>query len=47
MKVKNLSGFIVPLLSILLAFVIGAIIMAVLGASPIKALGALAQGAFG
>lgn len=44
---KSMPRLIVPLLSILLAFVIGAIIMAVLGASPTKAFGFLIKGAFG
>lgn len=44
---KSLTGFVVPLLSILLAFVIGAIIMAAMGSNPATALGALFQGAFG
>ncbi len=47
MKVKNLSGLIVPLLSILLAFVIGAVIMAALGANPLEAFQYLIKGSFG
>ena len=47
MKVKNLSGFIVPLLSILLAFIIGAVIMAALGANPLEAFQYLIKGSFG
>ena len=47
MKMKNLSGLIVPLLSILLAFGIGAIIIASLGASPTEAMQYLVKGAFG
>lgn len=44
---KLLTGFLVPVLSILLAFLIGAIIMAALGANPLTAMGALFKGAFG
>ncbi len=44
---RSLTGFLVPVLSILLAFVIGAIIMACLGANPFAAMAALFQGAFG
>ncbi len=44
---KSLTAFIVPLLSILLAFLIGAIIMLALHASPITAVKFLLQGAFG
>ncbi|MDO4977640.1 MAG: ABC transporter permease [Eubacteriales bacterium] len=44
---KNFKNVIVSILSILLAFVIGAIIMAALGASPITALQYLMIGAFG
>ena len=44
---KSLTGFLVPVLSILLAFLIGAIIMVGLGANPITALAALFRGAFG
>ena len=47
MKIKNASGFIVPLLSILLAFIIGGIIMAALGANPAEAIQALIKGSFG
>ena len=47
MKMKNLTGLIVPLLSILLAFAIGAIIIASLGASPTEAMQYLIKGAFG
>ena len=47
MKIKNITGFIVPLLSILLAFIIGAIIMAALGASPVEAFQYLIKGSFG
>ena len=47
MKIKNLSGFIVPLLSILLAFLIGSIIIAALGASPVEAMQYLLKGSFG
>ena len=47
MKIKNASGFIVPLLSILFAFVIGAIIMAALGANPLEAFQYLIKGSFG
>lgn len=46
-KLKNMMGIIVPLLSILLAFIIGAIIMVILGANPGEALQALWKGAFG
>ena len=44
---KNLKNIIVTLLSITLAFVIGAIIMAVLGANPIESVKYLMIGAFG
>ncbi|MCD8362089.1 MAG: ABC transporter permease [Lachnospiraceae bacterium] len=44
---KSLTTFLVPLLSILLAFLIGAIIMAGLGANPLTAMYALFKGAFG
>lgn len=44
---KSLTSFIVPLLSILLAFIIGAIIMLALGANPLTALQYLIKGAFG
>ncbi len=47
MKIKNATGLIVPLISILLAFIIGAIIMAALGANPLEAIKALAEGSFG
>ena len=43
----RLFGVLVPLVSVLLAFLIGCIIMAVLGASPAAALSALWKGAFG
>ena len=44
---RSLSSFAVPLLSILLAFLIGGIIMAALGADPFAAVKYLFQGAFG
>lgn len=44
---KSLTSFLVPVLSVLLAFVIGAIIMVALGANPGKALASLFKGAFG
>ena len=44
---RSLSSFAVPLLSILLAFLVGGIIMAALGADPFAALKYLFQGAFG
>lgn len=44
---KSMTSFLVPVLSVLLAFLIGAIIMAVLGANPGKALASLFKGAFG
>nr|WP_326185005.1 ABC transporter permease [uncultured Oscillibacter sp.] len=44
---KSLTGFLVPVLSILLAFLIGAIIMLALGSNPLTAMGALFKGAFG
>ena len=47
MKIKNVTGFIVPLLSILLAFIIGGIIMAALGANPFVAMQYLIKGSFG
>ena len=47
-KLKRSAGsFLVPLLSILLAFIIGGIIMAALGADPFAAVKYLFQGAFG
>lgn len=47
-KVKKVFGaFLVPLLSVLLAFLIGGIIMAALGANPFLAVKFLFQGAFG
>ena len=48
MKNSNkLVSFLVPLISILLAFIIGCVIMAVLGANPFVALQSLWIGAFG
>ena len=44
---KSLTSFLVPVLSVLLAFAIGAIIMVALGANPVKALTSLYKGAFG
>lgn len=44
---KSLTGLLVPLLSVLLAFLIGAIIMLAMGSNPLVAFGALFQGAFG
>lgn len=44
---KTLGSFLVPLLSILLAFIVGGIIMAALGADPFMAVKYLFQGAFG
>ena len=44
---RSLGSFAVPLLSILLAFLIGGIIMAALGADPFAAVKFLFQGAFG
>ena len=44
---KYLGSFVVPLLSIVLALLIGVIIIAVLGANPATALQYLAKGAFG
>lgn len=44
---KSLTGLIVPILSVLLAFLIGAIIMLAMGSNPLVAFGALFQGAFG
>lgn len=44
---SNFSAFIVPLLSILLAFIIGAVIMVCLGANPATAVKSLLFGAFG
>lgn len=43
----RLFGVLVPLISVLLAFLIGCVIMAILGASPAAALAALCKGAFG
>lgn len=48
MKIKDrFMNVLVPVVSILLAFLIGCIIIAVLGANPLAAMGALVQGAFG
>ena len=44
---QSAAAFVVPLLSVLLAFLIGAVIMAALGASPAAALRYLLKGAFG
>ena len=44
---KRIIGFIVPLLSILMAILIGAIIIVCLGANPLTALQSLVMGAFG
>ena len=44
---KSLTSFLVPVLSVVLAFAIGAIIMVALGANPVKALSSLFRGAFG
>ena len=44
---RSLGSFVVPLLSILLAFIIGGIIMVALGADPFAAVKYLFQGAFG
>ena len=44
---KSLTSLIVPLLSVILAFLIGAIIMLAMGSNPIVAFSALFQGAFG
>ena len=44
---RSLGSFAVPLLSILMAFLIGGIIMAALGADPFQAVKYLFQGAFG
>ena len=44
---KSLTSFLVPVLSVVLAFAIGAIIMVALGANPGKALSSLFKGAFG
>lgn len=46
-KRTKLVGFLVPLAAILLAFLIGAIIIAALGASPLTAIRYLFSGAFG
>lgn len=46
-KETSLTGVIVPVLSILLAVAIGAVIMAFLGANPVLALKSLVMGAFG
>lgn len=47
MKIKKFSGIIIPLLSVILAFLIGAIIMLALGASPVVAFQNLIKGSFG
>lgn len=44
---KSLTGLIVPILSVLLAFLIGSIIMLAMGSNPLVAFGALFKGAFG
>lgn len=44
---KNLTIFLVPILSILLAFLVGIIIMAALGTNPLVGMKALFRGAFG
>lgn len=44
---SKLASFLVPVISILLAFIIGCVIMAVLGANPFMALQSLWIGAFG
>jgi len=44
---KSLSSFFVPILSILISFVIGGIIMAILGANPLEAIKYLFVGALG
>lgn len=44
---KALGALAVPALSILLSFLAGAVIMAVLGADPLSAIGSLIRGAFG
>ena len=44
---KSLTSFLVPVLSVVLAFLIGAIIMVAMGANPVKALTSLFRGAFG
>ncbi|MDO5136180.1 MAG: ABC transporter permease [Eubacteriales bacterium] len=44
---KNAANFLVPLLSIILAFLIGSVIMMAQGANPAVALAALFRGAFG
>lgn len=44
---RSASSFVVPVLSILLAFLIGAIIMIALGANPVTAVRYLFRGAFG
>ena len=47
MKNRKLYNVIVPLLSILLSFIVGAIIIAALGANPFEAFGYLFKGSFG
>ncbi len=44
---KSLTSLIVPILSVVLAFLIGAIIMLAMGSNPVVAFSALFQGAFG
>ena len=44
---NKLVNILVPLVSILLAFIIGCVVMAVLGANPFVALQSLFIGAFG
>lgn len=44
---KSLTSFLVPILSVILAFLIGAVIMVALGANPGKAMSSLFKGAFG
>ncbi len=44
---KIMEKFIIPLVSIIIAFIVGMIIMLALGVNPVLALTALFKGAFG
>lgn len=41
------ENIIIPLIAVILAFLIGGVIIAALGSSPVDAVGYLVQGAFG
>ena len=44
---RSLFGFFLPLIAIVLAFIVGAVFLVAMKADPVKAYGALIQGAFG